>query len=216
MLEVRKSISSLRQFDDESSALFVVRAARLMEQEKRLTNNPTAEAEAVGHVINGLKPSYSLLISSWALDEARGNSDAGGPDSLAGLSRALFKFESNSKLFKRGTDRGNPSNFTINDKGPKPGTMRCFTCENAGKDANHDFKTCKHAKKWREKQLKSDDKPEKPAPKRRERENLTTQQRANESDNNSEPDEATQEDEQPARIVQVKKKKKKRSEENDE
>ena len=112
LLEVRKSISSLRQFDNESSALFVVRAARLMEQEKQLTNSPTAEAEAVGHAINGLKPSRSPLVNSWALDEARGKSDAAGPTALSDLARALFKLESNGKPLKRSTASSDgPSNF---------------------------------------------------------------------------------------------------------
>ena len=55
----------------------VARATRLMDQERRLTLNATAEVEVIGHAVNGLKHGHSLLVNSWALEEARGKAIRG-------------------------------------------------------------------------------------------------------------------------------------------
>lgn len=208
LLEARKATSSLKQFDNESSALFVVRAAKLMEQEKRLTNNPTAETEVVGHAINGLKPSYSLLVNSWVLDEVCGKSDAAGPTTLSDLTRALFKFESNGKLLKRSTAGSDgPSNFVAKANGNvKRDNPKCFTCENEGRDSNHDYRQCKRATKWKSKH----DNKSRGGKSKDSKATMTTHQRGknNDSDDSSGDVGSNSDDEQPSRLAQIKKKKK--------
>ena len=207
-LEVRESISSLKQLDNESSASLVARAARLMQQEKRLTNNPTAEAEVVGHAINGLKPSCSLLVNSWALDEARGKSDAAGPTASSDLTRASFKFESNSKLLKRSTAGSDgPSNFVAKANGNvKKGNLKRYACENEGRDSSHGYRKRKRATKWKSKR---DSKSKAGEGEDREAA-MTTHQRAKSSDGDDSSGDvgSSSEDEQPSRLAQIKRRKK--------
>ena len=192
----------MRQTDDEAGAQYVARATELMQQDKDLSSSAMSESEVVCFAIRGLKQGYNPLTNSWALDSVRNVKDDGGPATLADLARALFRFESNSALFKRSTKPTNPSNFATDNRSPRQREVTCYTCEDAGRDGRHDFKICTFAKKWRQKNLA--DKGEEQSGVN----NMTTAKPQGKSRDKHEDDDEPQEDdefEEPARVVRLKK-----------
>ena len=77
------------------------------------------------------------------------------PTNLEEFASVLTNYEQRSrKLSSIKPGSGNPNNFVIdndttNNRGKGKHRKGCITCSIAGRDANHDFKTCNHSIKWR-------------------------------------------------------------------
>ena len=82
------------------------------------------------------------------------------PTTLDDFSLVLTNYEQRSREFT--SSKSGPSNFATdsgrrNDNSPKRNKGKdkgCITCSIAGRDSDHDFKTCKHSIKWREQNKK--------------------------------------------------------------
>ena len=202
-MDAQKAITNMRQADNETGAQYIVRATELMRHDKDLSSSAMSESQVVGFAVKGLKRGYGPLTDSWALDSVRDEKDDGGPATLEGLATALLRFESNSALFKRNNKPTSPSNFATDGRSPRRGEVKCFTCENAGRDARHDYKTCKFAKKRRQKNLADKGEDQSGA------NNMTTAKPQGKSRDKHEEDDEPQEDEEseePERVVRLKKK----------
>ena len=180
-----------------------------------MTSSPTAETEAVGRAISGLKPSRSTLVNSWTLDEARGEAEAAGQTSLSSLTRALLKLESSSEPLKRSTSGAT---------GPSSGGdesrdgFRRFACESGGRDPSRDYESRKRAAKRRDSNAKKAKRDERSVKgrKREDREAAMATRQRGRSDDSGDDDASNSEDEQPARVAQLKKKKRRAAAADDE
>lgn len=159
--KARKAIASMQQFDYEDGNSYVARGQRLSDAEKAITTNFTPVNMVIEYLKDGLKPTYSSLIEKWQLDEITGDEDANPlPTTLDELSLVLTNFEQRSRKFSH--QKSGPNNFATDiDRSNNSGSKRkkgkdkgCITCSIAGRDSDHDFKTCKHSIKWREQNKK--------------------------------------------------------------
>ena len=156
--KARKAISSIQQKDYEDGATYVTRMQKLWEDEKSITTAYTSKDMVIEHLKDGLRPTYNSLIEHWQIQEITSsiNDESNSmPTNLEEFASVLTNYEQRSrKLSSIKPGSGNPNNFVIdndttNNRGKGKHRRGCITCSIAGRDANHDFKTCTHSIKWR-------------------------------------------------------------------
>jgi hypothetical protein len=125
----------------------------MLDAEKALTASHTSTAMMIEYLKDGLKPTYNSLIERWQLDEITGDDESTMPKSLNEFALVLTNYEQRSRKFT--SQKQGPNNFITDQRQPKSRRDRgCVTCALAGRDPNHDYKSCKHAIKWRDRNRK--------------------------------------------------------------
>ena len=116
-----------------------------------MSRNVTLTDMVIEHLKDGLRPTYHSLVESWDLEEINGK-ESSVPTTLEGFSTVITNFEQRSRKFNPAKPGVNRNNFL--SQGGERDTSKakgCITCSIAGRDPNHDFKSCRHSIKWRQK-----------------------------------------------------------------
>ena len=150
--KARKAVSSIQMKDHEDAGVYVARGQRLWEEEKAVTTNHTSLEMVIHHMIDGLKSTYNSIIERWQLDEITNGDITSTPKSIEELANVLTNYEQRSRKYTP-SKPGNPNNFVTTDQDNRKfiGRRGCVTCHKAGRDSNHDYKSCVHSIKWRKK-----------------------------------------------------------------